>query len=179
MKRFLLVLLIAASVILPWFVINSYFSTTPKSMADQVVELVNRERLNAGLSPFVRNRSLDEAADLKATDMFERGYWSHNTPDGERPWVFINETDYILLDAGENLARGYTTAEAVVEGWMNSPSHRELILSDFVDVGVSVQHGELEGEQTTLIVLFVGVPADGERPALRVEWTNNFNGIPR
>ena len=63
--------------------------------------------------------------------MFSKNYWAHFAPDGSTsPWDFIHQSGYNYIFAGENLAKGFTDANSVVAAWMNSPSHRENILSN-------------------------------------------------
>jgi hypothetical protein len=85
--------------------------------------------------------------------MLAKGYWAHNAPDGTTPWVFIKAAGYEYLYAGENLARGFTTAPDTVNAWMASPGHKENILSPkYKDVGFAIVTGTLTGEETVLIV---------------------------
>ena len=64
----------------------------------------NSERNAAGASSLTTNSKLSAAAQAKANDMVARDYWSHNTPDGDEPWVFIDAQGYAYTKAGENLA---------------------------------------------------------------------------
>jgi uncharacterized protein YkwD len=99
----------------------------------------NAQRSNNGVSVLSSNSLLTAAAQAKADDMVTRGYWSHNTPDGQQPWVFITNAGYQYAAAGENLAYGFMTSSDTVTGWMNSPGHRANLLSTaFVDVGFGI-----------------------------------------
>ncbi len=49
----------------------------------------NTERSSNGLPALSINDKLNQAAQAKANDMVARDYWSHNTPDGQEPWVFF------------------------------------------------------------------------------------------
>jgi len=96
----------------------------------------NTQRANNGIAALTLNTQLNAAAQAKANDMVARNYWSHNTPDGQEPWVFIDAQGYTYTKAGENLAYGFDTSNATVIGWMNSPSHRANMLdSTFTEVG--------------------------------------------
>lgn len=55
------------------------------------------------------------------------GYFAHDTPSGVTPWTRMEQAGY-AEPAAENIALGYRTPRAVVEGWMHSSSHRENIL---------------------------------------------------
>lgn len=96
----------------------------------------NNRRSTNGVNSLVLNSKLNQAAQNKAIDMRNRNYWSHKTPDGQQPWVFIDAVGYVYTKAGENLAYGYPTSDATVTGWMNSPSHKANMLdSTFTEVG--------------------------------------------
>ena len=85
--------------------------------------------------------------------MFSKDYWAHNAPDGTTPWVFIKNTGYNYIYAGENLARGFNSASDVINAWMNSPEHRQNVLSpNYQNVGFAVATGTLSGEDTVLVV---------------------------
>jgi len=117
------------------------------------LSLTNQERQNAGVGNLVINDKLSRAANEKAQDMFDYNYWAHNSPTGKTPWVFIKASGYKYVYAGENLARGFTTAQDVIKAWMASPDHRaNMLSSNYRDVGFAVRLGTLKGEETVLIV---------------------------
>jgi hypothetical protein len=99
----------------------------------------NQQRSANGKSALTINGKLNNAAQAKANDMANRNYWSHNTPDGSPPWVFITNAGYSYSAAGENLAYGYNTSADTVAGWMASPTHKENLLNGgFTEVGFGV-----------------------------------------
>jgi len=126
--------------------------------SEELLSLTNKERRNAGVNPLIFNEKLSEAAIKKAQDMFEYDYWAHNSPSGKTPWVFIKSSGYKYVYAGENLARGFSTAEDVIKAWMTSSAgHRENMLSsNYQDVGFAVKIGKLNGEGTVLVVEELG-----------------------
>ncbi|MFI6337237.1 CAP domain-containing protein [Streptomyces sp. NPDC050535] len=106
-----------------------------------VLKLVNAERATAGCSPVAANSSLSELASVFSEDMAARGFFDHTDPDGATPWDRAATAGISNL-GGENIARGQSTAEAVMEAWMNSPGHRANILNcDFKTLGVGVHLG--------------------------------------
>ncbi len=120
----------------------------------QLLVLTNQQREENGLKPLNYNAELAQAADLKADNMFAENYWAHISPSGKTPWYFIQKENYNYTYAGENLARGFTTPGDVMDAWMNSPSHRENILSpDYQDIGFSVKEGTLTGEKNTVLIV--------------------------
>ena len=111
---------------------------TPVSEADyaaQVVELVNVERAKMGLPALAMNSGAQQAAQLRAAEIVE--VFSHDRPDGSACYTALTEIGVSYRAAGENIAMGYPTPEAVVDGWMNSEGHRANILRDtFSEIGV-------------------------------------------
>jgi uncharacterized protein YkwD len=126
-------------------------------ISSNVIELLNQSRVEENLPPLKNQPVLEKYAYQKAIDMVARNYFSHDTPEGKKPWHWINKNDYDYVFAGENLAMGFTTAEMVHEAFMNSPSHRKNIMNEkYQDVGIAVVHGEIEGKKTILLVQFFG-----------------------
>lgn len=128
----------------------------------QTTELLadtNEEREAAGLGDLQLNDKLSQAAFLKAQNMFSEQYWAHVSPSGTQPWKWFGDAGYNYSYAGENLAKNYPTAQATVEAWMGSDSHREnLLKGEYEDVGFAVVDGELNGVNTTLVVALYGAP---------------------
>lgn len=85
------------------------------------------------------NSQLETAALRHSQDMAAKGYFDHNSPDGRDPGDRITAAGYRWTTYGENIARGQQTPESVMEGWMNSPGHRDNILNcAFKEIGVGV-----------------------------------------
>ncbi len=125
--------------------------------AEELLLLTNLKRQEKGLPPLIMNPQLTQAAYQKAKDMFSKNYWAHIAPDGTTPWVFIRSAGYEYVYAGENLARGFTTSNDVVEAWMNSQSHRENMLSpNYQEIGFAILEGTLTGDETVLVVEMLG-----------------------
>ncbi len=101
------------------------------------------------------NSELGDAAQAKASDMATRNYWSHNTPDGKTPWVFVQQSGYQYQVAAENLAYGFSSSTATVTGWMNSAEHRANILNgEYQNVGFGVARaGDYQGRGPAVIVV--------------------------
>jgi len=108
------------------------------------------------------NNDLMVAAQTKANDMVARDYWSHNTPNGIPPWTFITNAGYLYQSAGENLAYGFISSQAVLSAWMNSTEHRDNILnSNFQNVGFGIAYSSnYQGKgPETIVVAEYGQPA--------------------
>ncbi|MET9803257.1 CAP domain-containing protein [Streptomyces sp. NPDC006368] len=107
-----------------------------------VLTLVNAERAKVGCSPVRPDADLASLAGAFSADMAARGFFSHTDPDGDSPWNRAAQAGVTGL-AAENIARGQSDAEAVMESWMNSDGHRANILNcDYKTLGVGVQFGE-------------------------------------
>jgi len=144
--------------------------TSTNITEEQLLKLTNQKRQDAGVGPLIRNALLDKVAALKATDMFAKDYWAHNSPDGTTPWYFFRKVNYDYQYAGENLARGFTTANDAMDAWMASPSHKENLLSpNYREIGFAVEDGKLTGEQTTLIVQEFGSTDAAPQPHVQKE----------
>lgn len=134
----------------------------PQAMASSIspaniIQLTNQQRTASGLNTLTSNAKLAAAAQAKANNMFELQYWDHYGPTGETPWMFISQAGYTYVYAGENLAKGFRTAEGVHEAWMASPTHRENIMSvNYKEIGVAVVEGTLLGKETVLVVQMFG-----------------------
>lgn len=103
----------------------------------EVVALVNEIRSGYGLSALSINTRLSEIARMKSQDMHDKGYFSHTSPTYGSPFDMMKQFGITYRTAGENIAMGYRTPQAVVDGWMNSPGHRANILNTtFTSIGV-------------------------------------------
>lgn len=118
----------------------------------------NDQRLAHHLTALRLDPQLNEAAAAKARDMLQKGYWAHSAPDGTEPWVWVEQAGYSYSKAGENLAKNFASADAVVSAWMDSSSHRDNVLgAAYQDVGFATATGQLNGEPTTVTVAFYAV----------------------
>lgn len=143
----------------------------------ELLDDTNAERTKQGEKPLQYNEQLSTAAYLKARDMFAKQYWAHTAPDGTTPWHWFAEAGYDYADAGENLAKNFTTTEATVAAWMASTHHRENILNiNYKDVGFAVMDGTLDGQQTTLIVALYGAPISAVAGATNMANTTAATG---
>ena len=112
-------------------------STSVTSVENQVVALVNQIRAQNGLSTLKENWQLSRVARYKSQDMADRNYFSHTSPTYGSPFQMMQQFGISYRSAGENIAKGYSTAQAVVNAWMNSPGHRANILnSSYTQIGV-------------------------------------------
>lgn len=105
-------------------------------------ELVNEQRAANGLKPLTISAELCVKARVKSQDMRDNGYFDHNSPTYGSPFQLMQQLGISYRTAGENIAMGYKTAEAVVNAWMNSEGHRANILSgNFTSMGIGLVDG--------------------------------------
>ena len=93
------------------------------SFAQQVLTLVNRERTANGLSALRLDDTLSRYAAVKSQDMHDNGYFSHTSPTYGSPFDMMKSFGITYNYAGENIAMGYSSPEAVMTAWMNSAEH--------------------------------------------------------
>jgi uncharacterized protein YkwD len=111
----------------------------------RMLELVNKERVAAGLKPLAPDPELTEVARRHSADMFARGYFAHDTPEGRDPFERMREANVRFVTAGENLALA-PTVQVAHRGLMNSPGHRANILyPQFGRIGIGIMDGGIRG----------------------------------
>ncbi len=120
----------------------------------------NRQRLANGKKELKEDTKLNEAAKNKAMDILAKQYFDHIAPDGRGPSDFVENTGYDYVTIGENLALGnFTDDKDLVQGWMESPGHRENILDPkFTEIGVAVVEGIYEYKKVWVAVQEFGTP---------------------
>ena len=103
----------------------------------EVIRLVNEIRVKNGLKELTYDWELSRVARYKSQDMKDNKYFSHTSPIYGTPFQMIKNFGISYRSAGENIAKGYASPQAVVNGWMNSEGHRANILnSSFTHIGV-------------------------------------------
>jgi uncharacterized protein YkwD len=105
-----------------------------------VLDLVNSERMNAGVPALRYDPSLARAAHAHAADMVAQNYFDHTSLDGRDFSDRAAAAGYQGFATGENIARGQENAEEVMNSWMTSAGHRKNILSaNSNEIGVGVE----------------------------------------
>lgn len=111
--------------------------TSVSAYEQEVIRLVNEVRAKNGLKALTYDWELSRVARFKSQDMKDNKYFAHNSPVYGTPFQMIRNFGISYRSAGENIARGYRTPQAVVDGWMNSSGHRANILnSGYTHIGV-------------------------------------------
>lgn len=121
-------------------------TTVDKKAEQEMLLLVNRQRLSRGLKALVSSEELSIVGRAHCKDMFKRGYFSHYTPEGLSPFDRMLSVKLDFNYAGENLALA-PNVNLAMSGLMESPGHKANILSpDFKRLGVGVIDGGVYGQ---------------------------------
>ncbi len=125
-----------------------------------LVDYTNDNRATENFSHLTINSTLEKAAQLKANDMAEKGYFAHKNPEGKSPWYFFGQAGYDFAYAGENLAVNFSDSVDVSRAWMASPGHRANIMNgNFTEIGIATAEGMYQGRPTVFVVQLFGRPA--------------------
>lgn len=165
----LLIVLLTLCLIQPWYNTNQnsqkVLPYATSMSVDGLVRKTNDRRLIKKTNRLQLNTKLSQAAQIKAQDMANRNYWSHNTPEGNAPWEFINNVGYSYKKAGENLAYGFANESDVIDGWMNSYGHRENMLDPtYKEVGfgfAQTKNYQKSGPSTVVVAMYGTPSSDG------------------
>lgn len=107
----------------------------------QMLDLVNQERTKQGLAPLKVNMEVQKLARMKAKDMIDKNYFSHQSPTYGSPFDMMNRYGVDYRTAGENIA-GNSSVQGAHTSLMNSDGHRKNILnSAFTEVGIGIVDG--------------------------------------
>ncbi|GAB6181534.1 hypothetical protein JCM14036_28530 [Desulfotomaculum defluvii] len=106
-----------------------------------MLNLINKERVAAGLKPLAYDAKLTELARMKAQDMITNNYFSHTSPTYGSPFDMMKKYGVVYHYAGENLA-GAADVNTAHVNLMNSPGHKANILkAEYTKVGIGVVKG--------------------------------------
>ena len=140
-----------------------------------IVNLTNQARVDAGLPELKLNSLLNQAATGKANDMLNKEYFAHESPTNVTPWYWFKQAGYNYAYAGENLAMDFFTSEDTMKAWLASPSHKKNILnSNYKEIGIGIARGEFKGASTIILVQHFGAP----KPAVTVAKTETSTTQP-
>lgn len=122
---------------------------------EPIIDLSNQARSQHDQPPLTPHTLLMTAAQQKAEDMVKKRYFAHFAPDNKTPWDFFKDAGYSYQVAGENLAITNEDEAAVIKGWLNSPTHKEnLLSSQYRDIGIGVaSYGDYQGNKNTIVVV--------------------------
>jgi len=125
-----------------------------------IIRWTNSQREEYDLPPLDENSKLNNSAAIKVEDMLAKQYFDHISPSGQEVDDLAEAVGYQFVVIGENLALGnFQNDETLVQGWMDSPGHRQNILNtQYQEIGVAVLQGEFEGRITWLAVQHFSLP---------------------
>ncbi|GHI01279.1 putative membrane protein YlbC [Neobacillus kokaensis] len=105
----------------------------------EIFDITNVLRIRYQLNPLVWDQGTADTAYMHSKDMAENNDFSHTSKKFGSLTDRLNKAKVVYQAAGENIAAKYTDGPAVVEGWLNSKSHRESLLNkDYTHLGVGV-----------------------------------------
>ena len=120
----------------------------------EVFNLINGQRTSNGLAALKIDNEVQNVARIKAKDMVQNNYFSHNSPTYGTPFEMLNSFKISYKSAGENIA-GNSNNQAAVTAWMNSSGHRANILnSSYNYTGIGVVTGSQYGK--IYVQMFIG-----------------------
>lgn len=130
---------------------TSFEPATQSATERRVLTLINQARATArvcGSTSYAKapalaaENRLDLAAQGHSRDMATNNYFSHTGRDGSMPWDRVTRQGYAWSSVGENIAAGYSTPEAVVQGWLSSPGHCANIMNPrYTQTGIGLATG--------------------------------------
>ncbi len=129
---------------------DSLYELAPANPDKQIlISLINETRLkgcNCGndyfppVNPIKWNDTLELAAKEHSNDMKDNNYFDHKGNDGSSVGDRINKYSYKWSTCGENIAKGYSTEQKVIKGWIDSPGHcRNIMNGNFKEVAVATK----------------------------------------
>lgn len=111
----------------------------------QMVDMINQERVAAGVAPLKVDLRLVSVGQAKADDMKANNYFDHTSPTYGSPWAMMQQVGLTVGWAGENIA-GNNSVSGAMAAFMQSPGHRANILDPrFTHVGVGIAYGSAYG----------------------------------
>jgi len=132
----------------------STYKTDAFGVSD-LITLSNESRIQLNKRPLAANSQLMNAAQMKAEDMAKGQYFAHTAPDGTVAWDYFKKVSYSYEAAGENLAITNQNAQSVIDGWLNSPAHRDNLLADgYTDFGIGMAFfGNYDNHADTYVIV--------------------------
>lgn len=120
----------------------------------ETLNLINAQRTKNGLTALKIDNEVQRVARIKAQDMVNNNYFSHNSPTYGSPFDMLKSFKISYRTAGENIA-GNSSNSGAVNAWMNSEGHRKNILnSAFNYTGLGVVNSPKYGK--IYVQMFIG-----------------------
>ena len=119
--------------------ISLQYAPAPKQIEIEILELINEHRLGLGLNTLKSLNIVKSVAFTHTDYMVEVNNISHDNFYQRKNSLVQNANAKVV---SENVAYAYSTAQSVVNAWINSDSHRENIEGDFTDFEVSAEQNK-------------------------------------
>lgn len=136
---------------------NNSAGTNASGLTNDELEtfnLINEQRVAAGLPALIIDDEVQNVARIKAEDMVNSGYFSHTSPTYGSPFDMLKSFKISYRTAGENIA-GNSTNSGAVNAWMNSEGHKANILNNSYNyTGIAVVNSSKYGK--IYVQMFIG-----------------------
>ncbi|WP_028781862.1 CAP domain-containing protein [Thalassobacillus devorans] len=114
-----------------------------RKLTERVTELTNKARVQKGIEPLNTDKQLARVAAIKAEDMAENGYFSHQSPTYGSPFMMLRDFQIEFERAAENIAAAPLSPEKVVLQWLAHPGYRKNVLNKrMTHIGVGYSEGK-------------------------------------
>jgi len=114
-------------------------TTNDEKMARLLVEQINAQRAAYGLAPYQFDVAIAAVAATHSADQAARHTMSHTGADGSNAGLRLTRHGVTWSSWGENVGAGFDDPAAVLRAWLDSPTHRPIVLSaTYTRVGVGV-----------------------------------------
>jgi len=121
---------------------HNYSTNVQASAENEILQLMNQKRSEAGLQPLTMDNTLLQVARYKSNHMIQYNYFDHTTPQGEKWTTWLKAIDYKYTATGENIAYNTYNAVELFNQWWNSSGHRaNMMNASYTKVGVGVING--------------------------------------
>ena len=112
-------------------------SINNNDLAKDVFDKINQLRKRKGLEEYTWNDQIACIADERAKNIATS--FSHVLPNGKGYESLYENAGIVYSELGENIAYGFTTADAVVNGWQKHTVHRDMLYSrSFTDCTIGI-----------------------------------------
>jgi uncharacterized protein YkwD len=126
---------------------------------EKLYRLISEYRKEQDLHKLFINKTLEESAHRKLSDMIEKKYFRHADINQYESWYLFNASGYDYEFAGENLSSGYNTPWQVFDAWRKSDVHNEQLLKpEYLDMGLAIncETYEVRNKPACIVVLHLG-----------------------
>jgi uncharacterized protein YkwD len=114
-------------------------STADERLASELVDSINAKRAAYGLAPYQVDVAVAATAAAHSTDQAARRTMSHTGSDGSNAGQRLTRRGVTWSSWGENVGVGFNDPTVLAQAWLDSPSHRPIVLNtSYTRVGVGV-----------------------------------------